>query len=221
VIPSQLERKGKEIAVDVKQGIHFYMHEDMDHSATGNHSSDEHDATSQAILNSESSLLVPRLYTGRRVPSVNSVPSASHHPSSSSSVPSSSSSTSATPYHSNNASSVSFGRSVTINNQYRMASDSSTVVSRHVYSSTNTANMDAEKSYPEITIEPVSTMSIGTDTQSPAATISSGRSRRTSMRQYPPLTEEERKLAIMHRNSENKRSIVPIFFFLAASLGKL
>lgn len=38
---------------------------------------------------------------------------------------------------------------------------------------------------------------------------------------YAPLTAEQRKLAMMHRNSVDKRSIVPILYFLAASLGKL
>lgn len=38
---------------------------------------------------------------------------------------------------------------------------------------------------------------------------------------YAPLTGQEKKLAIMHRNSVGKRSIVPILYFLAASLGKL
>lgn len=36
-----------------------------------------------------------------------------------------------------------------------------------------------------------------------------------------PLTEEQRRLAIMYRNAADKRSAVPIFYFLAASLGKL
>lgn len=40
-------------------------------------------------------------------------------------------------------------------------------------------------------------------------------------RPYKPLTEQEKKLAVMHRNSVEKRSIVPILYFLAASLGKL
>lgn len=38
---------------------------------------------------------------------------------------------------------------------------------------------------------------------------------------YPLLTEQQKKMAIMHRNSVEKRSIIPILYFLAASLGKL
>lgn len=40
-------------------------------------------------------------------------------------------------------------------------------------------------------------------------------------RPYSPLSEQQKKLARMHRNSVDKRSIVPILYFLAASLGKL
>lgn len=41
------------------------------------------------------------------------------------------------------------------------------------------------------------------------------------IRPFVPLTEQEKKLALMHRSSVEKRSIVPILYFLAASLGKL
>lgn len=40
-------------------------------------------------------------------------------------------------------------------------------------------------------------------------------------RPYAPLTDEQKKLARMHRHAIGKRSIVPILYFLAASLGKL
>lgn len=42
-----------------------------------------------------------------------------------------------------------------------------------------------------------------------------------SIYDHPSLTEEQKKMAIMLRNSRGKRSFVPILYFLAASLGKL